>query len=210
MEIVVEAVGKAETLLTAKGFGRVCYGDVLAVNTVGRSSRVLAFYQKPSDELFVRANLRGKKGAAVETIIHELAHRLHFRFLKSRDVDIQRLYLRIAGDDRELLRETLEDPMNRPKSGDTVVSKGRTYAVTGVGYRRGLTVELQRVDDPSKKASTSMAEWLRMKGLVSEAGAFVSPYAKKNHEENFAEMVAHYVLGTLPSKQVEMLEGVLG
>jgi hypothetical protein len=206
----VDAIEKVSRLLTAKGLGRICYGDVLIANTVGRSSRVLAFYQKPSDEMFVRANLRGKKGTAVEVIIHELAHRLHFKFLKSKDRDIQQIYLRLLGDDRKLTQEALDDPVNKPKVGDTLTSKGKTYEVVGVGYRRGLVVELQRTDDPKRKASVSMAGWLQMKGFVSEAGAFVSLYARENSQENFAEMVTHYVLGTLPDDQVEMLEAVLG
>lgn len=209
METVVETVTRASQLVTAKGLGKICYGDILVANTVGRSSRVLAFYRIPDDELFVRANLKGQKGAALRTIIHELAHRLHFRFLKSQDGEIQGIYRRLMGDDEELLQAAAKDPANRPQPGDTLVSKGKTYEVTGLGFRRGLTVELRRQDDPKATASVSMPGWLTMKGYVPDSGAFVSVYAKKDHEENFAEMVSHYVLGTLPDDQVEMLERVL-
>lgn len=202
-----QVVEKAAQALRSHGLGRVCYGEVLLANTIGRSSRILAFYLKEKDELFVRANLKGKKSAAIETLIHELGHRLHFRFLKGKNREIHAIYQRIAGNDHSQLMELAQT--NRPKPGDTIVSGGKTYEVTNIGYRRGLTVELQRVDDPATKAHVSLEGWLEMKGVVPPGGAFVSAYAKKNYEENFAEMIVHYCLGTLPPDQVKMLEEVL-
>ena len=50
-------------------------------------------------------------------------------------------------------------------------------------------------------------------GLIPEdntvPSGFVTDYAKKDEQENFAEMVAAYCLGKLPEDQVEMLKALL-
>lgn len=208
-------VEKANQLLQAKGLGRVCYGDVLVSRTLTKQN-VLAFYLVDKDELFVRANLRGKQHDAVQTICHELAHRLHFKFLKAKDRDIRSIYAQIARktnwvDKKNKIQEVLKDHPVLP--GDTIVGKAnRIYEVVGPGYGSGgLRVELQRKDDPSQKAHIGLEAYLMTKGLLTtqDLSSFVTGYAAKNHEENFAEMIAYFCLGKLPEDQVEMLKAVL-
>lgn len=98
ISMVARAVEKASDLIRRAGQTRVLYGDVLVSNTLIRGS--LAFYEVGSDEFFVRANVSARKDwtgrtlpvepELVETIIHELGHRLEYRF-SQRDA-IQALY----------------------------------------------------------------------------------------------------------------------
>lgn len=207
MEEAAKIVEKAADLLARKGLSKVCYGEVLLSNTLHRST-VLAFYLVEKDEMFIRANLKGKQHDAVQTTLHELAHRLHFKFLKSQDGAIRMMHFNISRKERERLRNFVSDPTLRPKSGDTMTTKGKVYEVTRVVYDK---VYLVRQDDPKTQATIPLAGWIRNKGLDTSqhVTGFVTPYAAKNHEENFAEMVAFYCLDKLPDDQVEMLKAVL-
>jgi hypothetical protein len=213
----VKVIERAVHLLAKKGLGKVCYGDALISNTLSKS-KVLAFYLVSSDEFFVRANLKGKEGAALQTIIHELAHRLYFKFLQSKHRDIARIYQAIKSkvdqSTSDLESEIRNNPDLSPKPGDTVVEKGKTYVVERVGYgsRSGYQVIMHREDDPSNKASVSLKGWALLKGIKPESkpgSGFITPYAGKNDEENFAEMIAFYCMDELPQDQVELLEKVL-
>lgn len=207
----VRVVAKAAQQLTRKGLGKVCYGNVQITNTVGRSTRVLAFYRKDEDALYVRANLKGKLGPAVLSVTHELAHRLHFKFLKSKDRDIQLLHRELGRKDEERRHALTNDRSKWPAPGDTYEEKGVTYVVENVDYRSrsGLVVVLKRRDDPTRSARLPLATYIEETHPELKSGTFVSPYAGTDHEENFAEMVAYYCDDALPAEQVQMLEALL-
>lgn len=211
MAEVKSVVEKATHLLQAKGLGRVCYGDILITNTITSKANILAFYLVDKDEMFIRANLKGRLHEAVRTVIHELAHRLHFKFLKSKDIDIRRLYQQLTWSDDELIRSVVYNKEYHPKPGDTIEAKGKVYEVTGISYRGTRPiVDLVNQKDRTKKADVSLEAWLKIKGTYPKSDkGFVTQYAKKNHEENFAEMVAAYCLDQLPESQVASLEAIL-
>jgi len=209
----VKVVTKAAQQLTRKGLAKVCYGNVQITNTVGRSTRVLAFYRKDEDALYVRANLKGKLGPAVLSVTHELAHRLHFKFLKSKDRDIQLIYRQLGRKDEERKHALTNDRSKWPARGDTYVEKGVTYVVENIDYsarsRAGLVVVLKRRDDPTRGARLPLSTYIEEKHPELKSATFVSPYAATDHEENFAEMVAYYCDDALPAEQVQMLGAVL-
>jgi Putative zinc-binding metallo-peptidase len=122
MEDCVQVVEKAVQLMKSKGLSKVLYGDILISNTVGRNSKVLAFYLPSKDEMFVRANLKGVKQDALHTVIHELGHRLHFKFLSGKKREIALMYMDIGRNSRDLtkdkLQKVLSDPTLLPKPGD--------------------------------------------------------------------------------------------
>lgn len=213
MQEVVAVVETAEKLLRAKGLDRVCYGDVLVSRTLSKPT-TLAFYLVSKDEMFVRANLRGKQHDAVKTVCHELGHRLHFKFLRSRDQELRDMYRQIHGKTNKSVRvrEILE--ANPIVPGDTIVgTKNTLYEVTGTGYGSGeVQVKLQQKSDPTQKAHVGLESYLQIKGLLqhSDLSSHVTPYAAKNYEENFAEMVAFWCLNKLPEDQVGMLEQLVG
>jgi hypothetical protein len=206
--------------LQSHGLGMVCYGDVLISNTLMKSN-VLAFYLLQKDEMFVRANLRGKEGAAVQTVVHELGHRLQYKFLSGKTREIQHIYNVIARKSADARDEAIErvwkDPHLKPKPGDSFVSKGEEYVVTGldVNPRGGIVVQLVAKDQPQPgvtlRAKIGLEGYAAAKGILPkiEHSGFVTAYAKTDPDENFAEMIAHYCAGKLPPDQVEMLKGVL-
>lgn len=200
MDEAVEVVGKAVRLLQQKGLGKVCYGDVLISNTLSRPN-VLAFYLTTKDELFVRANLKGKKHDAVHTVIHELAHRLHFKFLKSKDREIIHLFRMLGAKDQNLTQKIVSDPANKPSPGETLEEGGKVFVVTNVMYD---TVQLVH-QESGARARIPLMGWLARKNVLNVPSAFVTKYARKNHEENFAEMVAAYCLGVLSEDQEKLL-----
>ena len=204
MDTCVKVIEKAVHLLSKKGLGKVCYGDALISNTLAKP-KVLAFYLVGSDEFFVRANLKGKEGAALQTILHELAHRLYAKFLQSQHREISGIYRRIQFKQSESIsnfeQDVLKDPEKAPKAGATLVDKGKTYVVDGTEYkglRSGYQIHLHQVDDPSKKVRISLSGWISLKGFKPESkpgSGFISPYASTDVEENFAEMIAFYCTG---------------
>jgi hypothetical protein len=219
MDTCAKVIEKAVHLLAKKGLGKVCYGDALISNTLA-NPKILAFYLVGSDEFFVRANLKGKEGAALQTIIHELAHRLSTKFLQSKQREIASIYRKIKSRDSESTsnfeQEVLSDPARAPKPGDTLVDRGVTFVVDRVGYaglRSGYQVYLHQVDGP-KRARISLQGWISFKGLKPGSGSkprsgFITTYASKDAEENFAEMISFYCMDELPQDQVEMLELIL-
>jgi hypothetical protein len=214
MEDCVQVVEKAAQLMRSKGLAKVLYGDVLISNTVNRKSSILAFYLTSKDEMFVRANLKGVKHDATYTVIHELGHRLQFKFLSSKDRQIDTMYEALdrksKNQDREKLQAILNDPKIRPQPGDTVTDqKGLTFAVDSVVYD---TVHLHLVEEPKVKARVPLLGYAQLKNIrvdVPERSGFVTFYAGKDSVENFAEMVANYCFDTLPEDQVEMLEAII-
>lgn len=221
-----EVMGKCATvvehaakLFHAKGLAKICYGEVLISNTLMKSS-VYAFYLVQKDEMFVRANLKGKEQHALRIICHELGHRLEHKFLSNKKRDIEQLYYKMKNKQSDADREQRTKNLSeKPAPGDTVVSKGRTYVVDRLGYGRGfdMKIDLHREDDPTKKATVSLSGWLALKsgqsgtsGLDPKPSGFITSYAATSPGENFAEMLAFFVLGKLPDDQVAMLESVLG
>jgi hypothetical protein len=192
---------------------KVCYGDIFITNTVGRNSRVLAFYVANKDEMFIRANLKGVKGNALHTVLHELGHRLHYKFMSGKQREINSLYSVLDRKSGETKREKLEtllaNPGLQPQPGDTLELKGKTYIVNTVVYD---TVSLRLAEDSTQKASINLLAYMKMKGVKIPVGPmvdFITDYAEKNADENFAEMVAFYCLGQLPTDLEQLLRPLL-
>jgi hypothetical protein len=228
MKRAAEVVEKAEKALTAHGLGKVCYGDVLISKTVNRTKNIAAFYIVNSDEMFVRANTP-EDWDTVKTVCHELAHRLEYKFLSSKTHEIASLYRQINTHSSFLSDTSL------PKLGETVLYEGKQMKVVDTDYRR-KSVKVQEDAEPRcfacgqpvkghqpdaehktpiiRKEFYTMpaAMFYKLQGKEMEVDPmdFVTPYAKRGGPtENFAEMVAYYVLGKLPKKQIDLLEPII-
>lgn len=224
MADVASVVGKAAQLLQAKGLHRVLYGDVLISRTLS-SANVLAFYLIEKDELFVRANLRGKQHDALLTICHELGHRLQFKFLRNKEAEIQGIYNQIARKfsvgQRDRIKALLEKHPIVP--GETVVEGGKLYEVVGPDWKgTNRVVRLVRPEEKKTLEEEGFSKNLKTyvmpleayylnKGFTSYAdmSGFITPYAKTSASENFAEMVSHWCVDKLPEDQVELLKALL-
>jgi hypothetical protein len=208
MENIQGIVEKVQSLLKAKSLGEVCYGEVQVTNTLMKA-QVLAFYLIAKDELFIRANVK-ENVDTIKTVLHELGHRYENKFLHNNN-GIFSLYRTLSGQEYE--KQRAEKP-EKPEPGETIVSKGKTYKVTGTRWSgRGIQVQLERADDPKYKAHVPLEAWAELKGQKSRDVSkpdyigFVTNYAKKGGPaENFAEMFAFYCLSKLPQKQVEPFE----
>lgn len=210
MEDVSKIVERASGLIKAKGFGKVCYGTIQVTNTVGQNARVLAFYAMQTDEMFVRGNLKGKQNPAVGTFVHELGHRLHIKFLLSKNDQIKAMYNSLKEGEEGSVRDLLGDKSKWPQAGDTFEEKGQVFEVDRVGLNNALnyTVFLHLKGEPKVKGSLPLQGWLAAKGHRPKE-VFVTPYARTDYSENFAEMFENYILGTLPDGQVQMLEAII-
>jgi hypothetical protein len=205
-----DTVQKAATLLTSKGFGKVCYGDVLVSRKVGKSN-VLAFYLGSKDEFFVRAGIRMSVDS-VQTVLHELFHRLHRKFLSGKDQKIKELY-RKCSQASESVEDAKRDRLPIPSIGDEVKYKGETLVVKTVDYR-SRAVHLVVKGEPKfilKIPIETYAEnYLGVQKTVVDTSGFVTSYARTGGpDENFAEMGSFYCLNKLSEEQVANFEEVL-
>lgn len=213
MEKCARVIEEAAKRLKSRGMGQVCYGDVLVSQSL-KKRKVLAFYLPSNDEMFIRADLKGHEKEALSTVLHELGHRLHFKFLRSKQHEIETVYQRLKRGHADALdqaiSDALEDPQRRPKPGDQFLYKNETLIVDKVTYepRGGWKVKMLLPDEPRAVFTVDLLGYLRAKGFkpeVPRASGFVTPYASTDDVENFAEMVAHYCLNELPDEQVAML-----
>ncbi len=205
MQDVIKVVEKSTMLLKQHGLGKICYGDINVTNTIQRSTRTLAFYMIGKDELYIRANLKGKQGPAVRSVTHELGHRLYYKYLKSKKQEIDQIYRILSKQERDRVRELLDDKTKWPQKGEEHKEGRKTYVVDWVQYPN---VILHRKDDINITAKYPLKSWLQ--NVTPESvSSFVTPYAATDASENFAEMIAYYCEGLLPDDQVNMLKGVL-
>lgn len=216
MERVRDTVEKAAKAMTSAGFGKVCYGDIMVSNTITSKSDILAFYLTTKDEMFVRANVKPNIDS-VQTICHELAHRLQFKFLASKTDEIRTLYQSIA---RHVRFGGPEIPKEAwPEIGREVEYKGDKLVVLNVSQTLNK-IEFGEPPAPGvyrRKVYKAPVEWwLRnIEGKEPERGpdfkGFITTYAQKGGpDENFAEMVAFYALGKLPKGLTDLLLPIVG
>jgi len=223
MTIAGKVAQEAARRLSSKGLGKVCYGDILVSNRLNRKKEILAFYLPGKDEMFIRADLKGHEHDALDTLVHELGHRLYAKFLGGHQRSlVHTMYRRIQdghnGSKREAIQDLLNDPSTKPKAGDVLVDpkKNVELMVTNLSfdYKGEGKVHLTFKDDPKSVGQTSISleGWYQHKGIkldLAKVGGFVSHYASTDPEENFAEMVSAYCMGKLHPSQVEMLEEII-
>lgn len=227
IEECVKIVEVAAHQLQSHGLGKVCYGDVLISNTLSKPN-VLAFYLVDKDEMFIRANLKGKERTAIQTVVHELGHRLQFKFLTGKKREIELLYRNISiKHDRareEVLDQVWKDPHLKPKQGDRITLKGKEFEVSGfdVGHQgivvklllktHDLTPEEEKAAQRQLGYKIDLGSYAAVKGILPQPThhtGFVTPYASTDADENFAEMIAFYCSDKLPEDQVQMLKAII-
>lgn len=210
MNEVATTVQKAASLMTAHGLGKVCYGEILVSKKVGRAN-VLAFYLQGSDEMFVRAGLRVNVDS-VRTVMHELGHRLHRKFLASKDRQLAQLYSKYNV--RKMVdRGPAVDPSKVPPVGEEVPYKGTTLVVQQIDWATKKVRLVDKAGGPGRFSVPIVDYNAVLKGETPSADpspeGFVTTYAGKSPEENFAEMVSFYCLDKLSPGQVADLEAIL-
>jgi len=219
MDNIADLTAKAGQALQRKGLGKVCYGDISITKTLTQASTV-AFYMLAKDELFVRANVP-KGQDTLQTILHELGHRMEEKFLKGKSEDIKRMYAVIGNLPKTPKPPDPEEKIDLPKKGDSITIKGETVYVIRIDYsprtKGGFKIFLDL--DP---AATRPKMLTTPRGYVSlqsgemtmerepYLGPFITSYAQKGGpSENFAEMFAFYCMDQLPKDQAPLLEAIL-
>jgi hypothetical protein len=214
MENVKQAVLKAAKGLTSVGLGKICYGDILVSKQIKARSNVLAFYIINSDEMFVRADAKATHDI-VQTICHELAHRLEHKFMGSPNRAINSLYNTIARYDGVQAGAV----SGWPEVGRRIKYKKLDLVVSKVD-KVGNKITFEQPPAPGlikrKRYSAPLEWWVENIDVGAKIerspdfNGFITPYAKKGGPgENFAEMVAYYALGELPAALVALLKPVL-
>jgi len=198
---VVDLVKKADQALKRSGFPQVCYGPVFITKTVGRSSSVLAFYDLKTDDMYVRANLKGSGNSILLNFLHEVGHRFDFKFLKDNQGK-QRLY-------NEVSRQEGQREFIAPIVGTQFKDhKGLNWEVLRVS---GSSLYVQ--DAEGRTGTMSVRGYYEQTGKLRDTAnpkhlGFVSAYAKTDPDENFAEMFSLYCDDTLPVMQSLSFEEV--
>lgn len=206
-DLVRKSIAHAQT----SGFGEVCYGPIYVTNMI-RGARTVAFYNLGKDDMFVRADTKVDT-KSVHTFLHELGHRYEVKFLSRRDsAATGRLYRILQGE--EELKGT---EVRVPKPGDSFEdSSNRTLVVTKTTFNNkgeGV-VEMHLKENPVKRFGIPLPLYWKYKGVDTPDSdpnyiGFVTPYAKKDKHENFAEMFAFYCMGKLPVKQSVPFEEIV-
>lgn len=199
METTVKVVEKAAQMIAHKGLSKICYGPVQVTKTITRSTRTLAFYMVKDDSLFLRANIRGQTGPAIQSVLHELGHRLQFKFLNAKKNEINALYRTLQGKKQEAAL----DSANWPEIGSEIQLKNQVVVVDRVLPHNGL-LRVHLKDDPRVTGTVSLDPYLK-----KSTSQFVSRYAETDPDENFAEMFAEYCLDTLSDELVQKLEAII-
>lgn len=204
MKKAAELVEKADKLMTAHGLSNVCYGDILISKTITQKSNVAAFYLPSSDEMFVRANTPNTWDT-VQTVCHELAHRLEHKFMSAKRAEIEGLYRRLQSNQITFGRKDL------PRIGEVVEANGHTFKVINVNPRKQTVMYRDEETPPNQYWEAPLPAWLKKTGkpMPEQKEGFITGYASTSSAENFAEMVSYYVLGKLPKNQVDLLEPIL-
>lgn len=217
MDRATSMVAEAAKLVTAAGFAQVCYGDAYVTQKVSRAN-VLAFYMRDEDRMYVRSNpAKGEAGLAVETIVHELGHRLHRKFLDRRDSEMSVVFQRWQ---IELKYAPVESTLD-PKVGDTFtvgVRSKKVYRVTGVSGQGAYRMVVYRrllpsgeVDPKYMSASTTVDKLSLALGTGKKSkDPFPSEYAKTSPSEMFAELFRAVVHGTATEEQRKAFDQIVG
>lgn len=201
MRNVAEVVEDAERKVRAAGFGQVCYGNVIVANKLSGKTAVQAFYVNDSDEMFVRAD-KDSSDDKVRAVIHELGHRLHHVFHKNKTDKIERLYrttkIRARYDVKRIPDEHLPEPGFKFRDGR------KEYTVVSA------TPDEVRVLVNGREATVSAKHWMNFFGIIDPSGeGFVTHYASKAPDENFAELFLFYCLGKLSAQHKRDFEWII-
>ncbi len=198
-----ETMVAAEALFRKAGLGKVCYGDANISNQVS-SANTLAFYQVASDAMFLFP-MHKKSKNFLRTVCHELGHRLQFKFLSGSDREIGYLYRSIANKEESQVRSVKD-----PEPGEKFEENGKVYVVESTRWgRKNKEVILHAEVNPKAQFAIDVKTFARLKNRMTGGPSFVTSYAAKNEHENFAEMIAEHVMGTLSPALTEMLLPIL-
>lgn len=207
---VINLLDKVETTLKAKKMGKLAYGKVYIVDRL--SGKALADYNWTTD--VVRLGQR-RKSEELRHFIHELGHRLHYKFLtKDQDKAIKETFYEVA------------KSKTSAAVGDELIeaTTGNTYKVTDIKYTRSSKLYIVnllilgensprkfKVGQSYQIPSGMVGSQLQVVGKGSPNDSyFPTAYGRTDHYEFFSELFAGYMENKIKPPAKDWLAGILG
>ena len=185
LDVTKQIVNRSATAIKRSGVphsGSILYGDIYIVGQI-KSRNTLAWWNKRSDDVYVRAFTRFSVDAA-HSLMHELGHRLWNRFLTG---SIKHAWL----SHHDMLKVHAPYPV-MPKPGDII-----PVDITG----RSARPVIDRIEQGmiylkggGQVKADRLLDFLRKQ---NSEDAYPTKYAATDAEEHFCEAFAMYCLGTL-------------
>ncbi len=197
VEGLTKIIDEVEERLRSKGFDNLAYGELSITGSLGSK---YADYLPESD--YVRVSSKSiNVGQGIHSFIHELGHRLWYKFL---DIDKKR---EVDNKYRNLMKDKID--INK---GDTVIEKstGKEYEVEGV-FGNSLSVKNDEGKIFITKIDNINKGFLEIKGKEkSDSDLYFSrDYSKKNTEEFFADSFMIYIMDEIKEPAKSWFEGII-
>lgn len=201
-EKIIQLLDLVESKLSSKGFSNLCYGKVVFVRTM--TGRTLADYLHTSDLMRIKTFKR-LDNEMIKTIIHELGHRLYYKF---------------GIDKRKVYNEFFDSKMK--EDGTFKMIKGERVKINKVEFvveedlRDSFIAKPFQLDkeDLSKFQTTFKIkkvpeiEFLDREVKI-EKNYFPTSYSETKDTEWFAELFAFYVLGKLKEPALSLFRSLI-
>jgi len=204
------ALRLASKEISSSGFGYVLYGDVYIEGNVG-SGWAAAWYNIDNDYVVFRADIAKVDDKVIHDIAHELGHRLWFRFPERIRKDYyKRLY--------NYKKRSIEPPKPLPgqeyvfdEDHKLIVRDTFTYLnkkTHNMSKGVSLYVVQGAEEFPTEMSVRKFNKYFRL-WSAKYKGVFVSSYASRDEQEDFAEMFAFMVMDQLSNEHTDQfIEGL--
>lgn len=194
-DLIIEDFKKAITMIDRSGVVHsksLYYGNCIISPEIDKKN-VLAFYSIKQDALYLKPSTK-ERANMVQTIIHEVGHRLWNKFLSAEDKSIWKKW--------HMSCEFARVDVAMPSVGDTLpvkVGRGKDYPI------------VSRIEGDKFYLEGSGDRFVTFKQLYpyyQNSAKFPSTYSATNEEEHFCEAFSFYCLGTLQGKHVLNFEAL--
>lgn len=212
--VLKELLDDAEAKLKSKGQGRLAYGDLMVIPSLG--GRRVADYMDSGD--FIRIGAKGVGRGGMEKLryfLHELGHRNKDRYLsKEQRRAIHTKHFLASGRTPTVREIGVEE-------GDVLTEKnsGRVFKVKNVIYDHAVA---EMVSAPDKRSQKNVGATYKVPSKSLATGAFdvegkriketdfgsffPTAYSVKNADEMYAELFAMWLLGKLSGPAKEWMD----
>lgn len=196
-ELVKTDFTKAVRLIEGSGVihaSNLSYGNCIIVPEIEKAS-VLAFYRIKDDSLYLKSKTKDR-ASLIQTIIHEIGHRLWFRFLDEQQRKSWKAW------HQQCLSARAEITM--PAVGDVFTIPVRGYGTNPIVTKVFADRYYLNGEEVKFFPGKVIREYL--KTLAN----FPSNYASVSAEENFSESFAFYCMGTLKDTHRDNFKTLFG
>ena len=200
---VIQLLDAASEVIARAGFGQAVYGEVSLESKPGQ--RWAGLYSHRSDDISLNMGVNHRDGSAVYSLVHELGHRVWFKFLSEtqrehyEDQYFGTAPLRFSLQDREQFWHAWEE-----SGWDARAARKRLPVPLQEPFAAYLADYKKHGVSPNTKGLQISPEMLRRQFVRSDARyivldhkdlSSVTDYGQTSVLEDFAEVFAHHCLG---------------